>query len=111
MSSLCVVSNKGGTESRCSGANRERDVSKYDSVIAGKRAEARAAMKDDGNGGEFRKGARLVMEADTTAAAILVGVCGGTERPGRAPSAFVSSSFLSNKQNKGATQRFNQRIE
>lgn len=55
MSSLCVVSNKGGTERRSGGANRERDVSKYDSVIAGRRAAARGAITDDGNGGEFRK--------------------------------------------------------
>lgn len=112
MSSLCVVSNKGGTERRSSGANRERDVSKYDSVITGRRAEARAAIKDDGNGGEFKKRARLVMDAaHTTEAAILVGVCGVTERPGRAPFAFVCSSFVSNKQNKEATKRFNQHIE
>lgn len=103
---------KGGTEKRSGGANRERDVSKYDSVIAGRRAEARAAIKDDGNGGEFKKRARLVMDAaHTTQAAILVGVCGVTERPGRAPFAFVCSSFVSSKQNKEATKRFNQPTE
>lgn len=108
MSSLCVVPNKGGAERRSSGANRERDVSKYDSVIAGRRAGPRAALKDDGNRGEGKKRARLLMEAaHTTEAAILVGVCGVTERPGRAPFAFVCSSFVSNKQSKEATRRFN----
>lgn len=112
MSSLCVVPNKGGPERRSSGANRERDVSKYDSVIAGRRAEARAAIKDDGNGGELEKRARLVTDAaHTTEAAILVCECGVTERPGRAPFAFVCSSFVSNKQNKEATKGFNQHIE
>lgn len=69
-------------------------------------------LKDDGNGGEFETRARLVMDAaHTTQAAILVGVCGVTERPGRAPFAFVCSSFVSNKQNKEATKRLNQPTE
>lgn len=60
MSSLCVVSNKrGGPERRSGGASRERDVSKYDRVIAGRRALAAGgkggAVKDDGNGGEAGK--------------------------------------------------------
>lgn len=67
---------KGGTERRSGGANRERDVAKYDSVIAGRRAEARAAIKDDGNGGEFEKRACLLMDAaHTTHVAFLLGVC------------------------------------
>ena len=100
-----------GEQRRSSSANRERDVSKYDSVIAEERG-ARAAIKDDGNGGEFKKRVHLVIDtAHTTEAAILVGVCGVTERPGRAPFAFVCSSFVSNKQNKKATKRFNQHTE
>lgn len=67
---------KGGTERRSSSANRERDVSKYDSVIAGRTAAARGAIRDDGNGGELKKRARPVMDAaHTTEATILVGVC------------------------------------
>lgn len=40
-----------------------------------------------------------------------VGVCGVTERPGRAPFAFVCSSFVSNKQKREAAKRFNRDIE
>lgn len=69
MSSLCVVSNKGGTERRSAGANRERDVSKYDSVIAG------AEGGGEGSGGIKMMGTEVSSEKSRRA--------DGRERPSR----------------------------
>lgn len=100
MSSLCVVSNKGGTERRSGGANRERDVSKYDSVIGEplrmRGAEVSPEKSRRRRRTQHKQPSRWCVRRNRAARKLRLPVC---------------SSFVSNKQNKEATERFNRHIE